>query len=93
MFAMSSAAFIAQSYMTRMEIAGTNLQPPQAAETSEPTPSPNTVGNYSHHCMFQGPRKDGCHGYLAPITFRVKGATGARFLLIFLNFLYESCYF
>lgn len=43
MFAMSSAAFIAQSYMARMEIAGTNLEPPQAAETSEPTPSPNTT--------------------------------------------------
>ena len=40
----------------------------------------------------QEPRKDGCHGCLAPATFCDMGATGARFLLVFLNFPNQICY-
>ena len=46
MLGMTSAAFIAQSYMARMDI-GPKLQPPQP-DTSEPAQSPNTVGNFDH---------------------------------------------
>ena len=34
----------------------------------------------------QGPRKDGCHGCLAPVTFCGVGATGARFQQYFFIF-------
>ena len=42
------------------------------------------IGKY-----LQGPRKDGCHGCLAPVTLCVMGATGARFLLIFLDLPFQ----
>ena len=41
----------------------------------------------------QGPRKDGCHGCLAPVTFCGMGATGARFQQLFSIFLFQICYF
>ena len=46
-------------------------------------------GKYKISCrivvrvLTQGPRKDGCHGCLAPVTFFGMGATGARFQQFF----------
>ena len=44
--------------------------------------SPTLLGK----TILQGPRKDGCNGCLAPVTFCCMGAMGARFQKYFLTF-------